>query len=135
MKKSTIRITITVAFVVLFWSAGAATAQTGCSKTTDEEIVRTIRQQFETDAEIKDQMRHVNVSVRKRVVTLEGWLNGKALVDKAKAMVRKTRCVKKVVSRLKNNGGGTCGPGLKPCGDTCIDVRSKCTIILDNQVQ
>ena len=124
-----------MALVVLFWGAGAALAQTGCSKTTDAEIVSAIKQQFEADAEIKDQMRHLNISVKKRIVTLEGWLDGKALVDRAKAIVKKTRCVKKVISQLKETGGGSCGPGQKPCGDTCIDVRSACTIILENQAQ
>ena len=135
MKKLTVRIMIVMSFVVLFWGAGEAFAQTGCSKTTDAEIVQAIKQQFETDAEIKYQMRHLNISVKKRAVTLEGWLDGKALIDRAVAVARKTRCVKKVTSRLKETGGGSCGPGLKPCGDTCIDVRSACTIILDNQAQ
>jgi hypothetical protein len=25
-------------------------------------------------------------------------------------------------------GGSSCGPGQKPCGDTCIDRRSSCNI-------
>lgn len=132
MKKLTFRIMIVMAFVVSFWGAGETFAQTGCSKTTDAEIVQAIKQQFEADAEIKDQMRHINISVKKRIVTLEGWLDGKALVAKAIAVAKKTRCVKKVISRLKENGGGSCGPGQKPCGDTCIDVRSECTIVIDN---
>jgi len=124
---------IATAFVGLFLSAGAAFAQTGCSKTTDAEIVQAIKQQFEADAGIKDQMRHVNISVKKRRVTLEGWLDGNALVVKAVALARKTKCVKGVVSRLKTSGGGSCGPGQKPCGDTCISERSECTIGNDNQ--
>jgi len=133
MKKSTVQIMIATAFVALFLSAGAAFAQTGCSKTTDAEIVQAIKQQFEADAGIKDQMRHVNISVKKRRVTLEGWLDGNALVVKAVALARKTKCVKGVVSRLKTSGGGSCGPGQKPCGDTCISERSECTIGNDNQ--
>ncbi len=129
MKKLTVRMMMAAAFVLLFWGAGATFAQTGCSKTTDAEIVQAIKQQFEADAEIKDQMRHVNISVKKRTVTLEGWLDGKALVAKAKAIVKKTKCAKKMVSRLRETGGGSCGPGQKPCGDTCIDSRSECTII------
>ena len=133
MKKSTVQMMIATAFVALFLSAGAAFAQTGCSKTTDAEIVQAIKQQFEADAGIKDQMRHVNISVKKRRVTLEGWLDGNALVVKAVALARKTKCVKGVVSRLKTSGGGSCGPGQKPCGDTCISERSECTIGNDNQ--
>jgi len=133
MKKSTVQMMIATAFVALFLSAGAAFAQTGCSKTTDAEIVQAIKQQFEADAGIKDQMRHVNISVKKRRVTLEGWLDGNALVVKAVALARKTKCVKGVVSRLKTSGGGSCGPGQKPCGDTYISERSECTIGNDNQ--
>lgn len=116
------------AFVVLFWSTGAAFAQTDCSKTTDAEIVAAIKAQFEADAEIKDQMQHVNISVKKRVVTLEGWLDGKKLIAKAVALAKKTNCVKRVKSRLKENGGGSCGPGQRPCGGICIDRQSECTI-------
>jgi len=132
MKKSTVQMMIMTAFVGLFLSAGATLAQTGCSKTNDAEIVQRIKQKFEADAEIKDQMRHVNISVKKRRVTLEGWLDGKALVAKAATITRKTKCARSVVSRLKTNGGGSCGPGLKPCGDTCIDRRSSCTIGTDD---
>jgi len=128
MKNFTVRMILATAFVVLFWGAGAAFAQTSCVKTTDAEIVEAIKKQFEADAEIKDQMRHLNVSVRKRAVTLEGWLGNKALIDKAKALVKKTRCVRNVVSRLKEKGGGSCGPGQKPCGDICISEKSQCTI-------
>lgn len=133
MKKSTVRMVIATVFVVLFWSAGVAVGQTSCSKTSDAEIVQAIKQQFEADAEIKDQMRHLNVSVKKRTVTLEGWLNGAALVAKAVGIARKTKCAKKTVSLLKETGGGSCGPGQKPCGDTCIDQRSICTIGSDIQ--
>jgi len=132
MKKSTVRVMIAMAFIMLFWCASETLAQTGCSKTTDAEIVQAIKQQFEADAAIKDQMRHVNISVKKRRVTLEGWLDGKALVAKAAAIARKTKCARSVVSRLKTNGGGSCGPGQKPCGDTCIDRRSSCTIGTDD---
>jgi len=123
------------AFVVLFWGAGATLAQTGCSRTTDAEIVQAIKLQFEADAEIKAQMRHVNISVKKRTVTLEGWLDETVLIAKAKAIVNKTKCVKKVFSRLKENGGGSCGPGMKPCGETCIAEKSDCTIGSENPTQ
>ena len=89
MRKSTFRMMIATTFVALFWSAGATLAQTGCVKTTDAEIVAALKAEFEADAEIKDQMRHVNISVKKRVVTLEGWLDGKASVDKAVALAKK----------------------------------------------
>lgn len=128
MKKTTVRMMIAAVFVVLFWGVGATAAQTRCSKTTDAELVQTIKEKFAADDEIKDQMRHLNVSIKNRAVKLEGWLDGKMLVDKAIAIVRKTKCVRSVVSKLKTRGGGSCGAGLRPCGDGCIDRRSECTI-------
>ena len=128
MKKSTVQMMLATAFIALFLSASAAFAQTDCSKTTDAELVQAIKQQFEADTEIKDQMRHINVSIKNRRVTLEGWLDGKAVINRAIAIVKKTECVRSVASRLKMRGGGSCGPGQRPCGDICIDRRSSCTI-------
>jgi osmotically-inducible protein OsmY len=141
--KSTVRTMAAAFVVVLFLSMSAlakgadkkpkveksAASQTDCSKTTDAEIVAAIKAQFEADAEIKNQMRHINISVKKRSVKLEGWLDGKALIEKAIALAKQTKCVRKVTSKLKENGGGSCGPGQRPCGDTCIDRRSECMIL------
>ena len=143
LKKSTVRI-IAIAFALIlfasfnsFASIGdkkaktwkTKTHQTSCSKTKDADIVKAIQEQLAADSAIKDQMRHINVSVKKRTVTLEGWLDGKESVAKAVALAKKTKCVKRVISRLKEKGGGSCGAGLRPCGDTCIDRRSECTIL------
>ena len=111
----------------------AIALQTVCSKTTDEDLVSAIRESLAADAAIKDQMSHLNVSVKKRVVTLEGWLSGNGTVAKAVSIVKKTKCVRRVVNRLKTKGGGSCGPGQKPCGDICIRKDSECTIIVNNQ--
>ena len=120
---------IATAFVVLFWSAGTTFGQTGCSKTTNANIVAAIKAKFEADPEIKEQMRHVNISVKKRIVRLEGWLDGKILMDKAVALAKSAKCVKKVINLLKESGGGSCGAGQRPCGDSCIDRRSECMIL------
>ncbi len=134
--KSTVRIIVNAFVVVLFMSISAwaqsadkkAQAQISCAKTTSAEIIAAIKTQFEADAEIKDQMRHINVSVKKRIVTLEGWLDGKEAIMRAVELAKATKCVKRVTSKLKENGGGSCGAGQRPCGDTCIDRRSECTI-------
>lgn len=145
-KKSTARIVAIMFMLTLFLSVNASAStkdrktkvrkakisQTGCSKTTDADLVQAIKEKFQADAEIKEQMRHVNISVKKRVVTLEGWLDGKTLVTKAVAIAKKTNCVKKLTSRLKEKGGGSCGPGQRQCGDICIDKYSACTITIDN---
>ena len=146
LKKSTARILAVMFVLTLFLSVNvsastkdkkskarkAKISQTACAKTTDAEIVQAIKDKFAADSEIKEQMRHVNISVKKRVVTLEGWLDGKASVTKAIATAKKTNCVRKLTSRLKEKGGGSCGPGQRQCGDVCIDKNSTCTITIDN---
>ena len=147
LKKSTVQALATMFALTLFLSFGALasnngekakagkaqTSQTNCSATTDENIVKAVKESFEADPDIKDQMPHLNVSVKKRTVKLEGWLDGKAAIDKAVALAKKTKCVRKVSHKLKEQGGGSCGAGLKPCGDTCIDKGSRCNIVLINE--
>jgi osmotically-inducible protein OsmY len=144
LKKSITQITAIVFVMTVFLSFDASAkigvqkaaaaktfaSQTNCSKTTDDDLVKTITEKLK--AEFADQMNHVNVSVKNRVVKLEGWLDGKAAVDKAFAIAKKTKCAKSVVNKLKTRGGGSCGAGQKPCGDTCIEKNSACTIVLDN---
>lgn len=103
-----------------------------CAQTSDEEIVKAIKEKLAADPKIKDQMRHLNVSSKNRIVKLEGWLDDKQLISQAILAAQRTPCVKKVVSKLKNRGGGSCGPGQKPCGDICIDRDSACTILNEN---
>lgn len=141
LRKSTARFTAIVFALTLFLSFEATasngntkpkakkTSQTSCATTTNDSIVKAIQDQLAAETDIKDQMRHINVSVKNRTVTLEGWLDGKAAVTKAITLSKKTKCVKKVISKLKERGGGSCGPGLRPCGDTCIDRRSACNIL------
>jgi osmotically-inducible protein OsmY len=147
LKKSTARIAAIMFVLTLFLSVNvsasskdkkskarkAKISQTACAKTTDAEIVQAIKDKFAADSVIKEQMQHINISVNKRIVKLEGWLDGKASVAKAVAMAKKTNCVKKLTSRLKEKGGGSCGPGQRQCGDICIDRNSACTITSDPQ--
>ena len=99
-----------------------------CSRTTDDELTRNIMERLEAVPEIRRQMSHLNVSVKNRVVKLEGWLSNAGLVARARTIAKNTRCVRSVVSKLKTRGGGSCGPGQKPCGDICIDKGSECNI-------
>ena len=107
---------------------GITPTQNNCSTTSDADLVKTAKEALAAIPEIKDQMRHLNVSITKRVVKLEGWLDGQALINKAIVTARKTKCVRRVISKLKPHGGGNCGPGQTPCGDTCIERGSSCTI-------
>jgi osmotically-inducible protein OsmY len=103
-------------------------AQKSCSKITNQELTKTIKERLADNADIKASMNHLNVSVKNRVVKLEGWLD-EELIPKAVAIVNGTPCVKKkAINKLKTRGGGSCGPGQKPCGDICIDKDSTCTI-------
>lgn len=106
----------------------ATTSKLNCSKMPDADIVKAIKEQFQADADISANMNHLNVSVKNRAVKLEGWIGENALILKAISIAKKTQCVKKVTSKLKESGHGTCGPGLKPCGETCIDKTSDCNI-------
>jgi osmotically-inducible protein OsmY len=105
-------------------------AQTGCSRTTDAALVQAVKEKL--SAEFQARMSGVNVSSKKRVVRLEGWLGNKAAVDKAVAIAKKTRCVKTVISKLEIRKRVGCGAGQKPCGDTCIDKNSACNITIVN---
>lgn len=106
------------------------TSRTNCSRTTDADLVKTIKEKLEADPKIKSQMTHINVSVKNKTVKLEGWLNGGVSVARAVSIATKTKCVKRVISKLKPRGGGSCGAGQQPCGDTCIDKNSACTITI-----
>ena len=106
-------------------------AQTKCYGTTDADIVNAVKEKLQADPDIAKQMNHLNVSSKRRVVKLEGWLTGQGAIAKAVALTRTTKCVKRVISAgtVKKHGGGSCGPGQKICGDTCIDRNSACNII------
>ena len=107
----------------------AATPKPDCSKTTDADIVKAIKEQLQADPDIAPEMIHLNVSVKKKKVKLEGWLSDEKLISKAVAIAKKSPCVKKVISTVKEQAGGiSCGPGLKPCGGACIDKASACNI-------
>lgn len=141
-KKSTARIVLTAFVPMLFLSVNSfasncfkpgkagkiQTSRARCSRTTDAELVNTIKEKLEADAKISSQMTHINVNVKNKTVKLEGWLNGGVSVAKAVSIATKTKCVKRVISKLKTRGGGSCGAGQQPCGDTCIDKNSYCTI-------
>ncbi len=143
LKKSTARIVLLAFVPMLFLSVNAfasncfkpggkagkiQTSRANCSRTTDEDLVKTIKEKLEADPKISSQMSHINVSVKNKTVKLEGWLNGGVSVAKAVSIATKTKCVRRVISKLKPRGGSSCGPGQQPCGDTCIDKNSECTI-------
>lgn len=106
----------------------AQTSQTSCYGMKDADLAKAIRDEFAANADFKEQMRHFNVSVKNRRVTLGGWLDGKAAVEKAVAMTKAMKCVRRVTNHLETSGGGSCGQGQRPCGDTCIGRSEVCGI-------
>ncbi|HYE72088.1 MAG TPA: hypothetical protein VEF04_02105, partial [Blastocatellia bacterium] len=78
-KNSTLKIAVSVVVLVLtsfvmssssgLQQADAkaiASVQNACASVTDDDLIKTINESFAADAQIKDQLRHLNVSVTKR---------------------------------------------------------------------
>ncbi|HEX8162058.1 MAG TPA: BON domain-containing protein [Pyrinomonadaceae bacterium] len=107
----------------------AATAQGKCAATTDAEIVAAVQEKIKADKRFDDQWRHINVSSRDRVVTLAGWAKGRVQVSDLIKLARTTACVRRVVSKLNPHMTVGCGPGQRPCGDTCIAKTDTCNLI------
>ena len=106
------------------------TAQNSCRSATDAELVAAIHEKIKADKRFDDQWQHINVSSRDRVVTLRGWVKGRAQLRDLFKYARTTRCVRRVTSHLRtfrSNAG--CPPGMKRCGDICIDRSEVCNLI------
>jgi hypothetical protein len=121
----------------------AVNSQNPCPRgeATDEKIVKAIQGKIVADARFNEQRRHINVSSKGGVVTLEGWVKGKAQVTALTNMARKTECVKSVMTSLPQRNGppiillksskqsGQCGAGQKECCDGCILSTSRCNCL------
>src|SRR5688500_3849811 len=93
--------------VVLIVCAGDARAQkVNCATRTDAEMVTVIYNQIR--AKYANHMRRVNVRVKDRVVTLEGWTAKKNVRSDIEKFAKKTACVKRVINNLKVGVGGGC---------------------------
>jgi osmotically-inducible protein OsmY len=132
-KKSIVQFSMAVLAFVLFLSFDAnaqkQTVRSSCSRTTDADVVKAIKDKFSADENIKDQMQHINVSVKNRRVTLGGWLRGDGTINKAVAYAKSVKCVRQVTSKLSPYHKVGCGAGQRPCGDTCIGRNETCTIL------
>lgn len=100
--------------------------QTNCAATTDAEIVAAIQEKIKADTRFDDQWKHINVSSKRRVVTLSGWVKGPVQRNDLIKLARTTKCVRRVVSKVGARMLVGCGPGQKPCGDMCIDRSEEC---------
>jgi osmotically-inducible protein OsmY len=101
-----------------------------CAKISDRRLARDFKRQVRADRQFDDQRRHINVSIRDRVVTLEGRVSGADASATLEKYARELGCVTKVDIRLTTQTlVGGCAPGQKLCGDICIDRTSQCNII------
>ena len=110
-------------------TASQSAAQNPCGSTTDAEIVAAVQEKIKADKRFDDQWRHINVSSRNRVVTLQGWVKGRAQVNALFKYARTTRCVRRVLNRLRPYRTVGCMAGQKRCGDICIDRNQNCNLI------
>jgi len=115
--------------LILICSAGAF-AQNGkkpdCTQIADEALVTELYDKIRT--KYADQMNHINVRVKDKVITIEGWATTKKVKKDIEKMAKKVKCQKSVVSTLTIGIGGGCGPGQKVCGDICIPIQETCNI-------
>ena len=103
---------------------GAATPATDCSDTA---IMKAIYAKLRADNLFKDRLNHINVSVKSKVVTLNGDAVGKGAVAKAGKLAQ-VACVTNVVNKLRSAHKVGCENGKKPCGDECIDQGQDCNL-------
>lgn len=124
--KSMLKMVLLAFSLMLAFSFGTSAQKPDCSKTTDDQLVDSIYAKIK--AKYEGQMKHINVRISGGVVTLEGWATTKGVKKDIEKLAKKTGCVKSVVSNLTIGVGGGCGPGTKPCGDTCIGSSERCNI-------
>ncbi len=131
MTNKTIMKTILAVFsLMMLFNIGVSAQKVDCSKTTDADMVKAVYDKIKV--KYANQMKHINVRIKDKVVTLEGWATTKGVKNEIEKYAKKTTCVKKVVNKLTIGVGGGCGPGQKRCGDICIDADEDCNILNEN---
>ena len=124
--KSIVKTALMVFSVTLLFSIGTFAQKVDCNKMTDDEIVQAIYDKIKV--KYGDQINHINVRVKDKVVTFEGWVTTKKVKKEIEGYAKKIKCKKKVDSKLTIGIGGGCGPGQKACGTICIDESERCNI-------
>ncbi|MBA3691990.1 MAG: BON domain-containing protein [Acidobacteria bacterium] len=102
-----------------------------CSQVSGADTVKAIYDKIKV--KYAGQIRHINVTIKDNVVTLQGWATTKGVRKEIEKYAKKTNCVKKeVVNKLTIGVSGGCGPGQKQCGDICINEKEDCNITNEN---
>lgn len=109
-----------------------------CDNVTDAQIVAAVYAKFKGDSKLAPQVSHINVVSVNAAVQLQGWVNNKNDFERAVELVSLVRCVRVInVNLFEPNPpenlqrGGSCGAGMKACGDICIPVSDTCGIMSD----
>ena len=118
-----------MAFSLMLMCSLGAKAQ-DCCQMTDAELVDFVYAKLKP--KYADQLNHVNIRIKDRVVTVEGWVAKDKMKIDIEKILRKIKCLKSVTNTLKIGVGGGCPPGTKPCGDTCIPEAETCNIRTQN---
>ena len=139
--KSAVKIAVLCCSLLLFFVSGSfaalgskspvtTPAQAAKADCADAAIVLAIYKNLQTDANLKDQIGHINVSVKSGRVKLNGFALGNGAIAKAGELAKKaSSCVKgAVVNRLKNRKSISCPDGQKDCDGTCIDKDADCNL-------
>src|ERR1051325_4035195 len=88
-----------------------------CARVSDRRLTRDFKRRVRADRQFNEQRRHINVSIRDRVVTLEGRVSSMDASAALEKYAYELGCVTKVGYRLTTQSlVGGCGPGQKRCG-------------------
>jgi len=139
--KSAVKIAVLCCSLLLFFVSGSFAAlgsksplatppQAAKADCADAAIVLAIYKNLQTDTDLKDQIGHINVSVKNGKVKLNGFAAGPGAVAKAGVLAQKaSSCVKgAVLNKLKNRKPVSCPDGQKDCDGTCIDKDADCNL-------
>jgi hypothetical protein len=124
MNKSILKITLLVFSLMLVCSL--ETKAQDCCKLTDAELVDFVYAKLKP--KFADQLNHVNIRIKDRVLTIEGWVAKDKMKTDIEKIISKIKCLKSFTSTLTIGVGGGCPDGTVPCGATCIPAGETCNI-------
>jgi len=133
-ERTVLGLSLTLLFVASLFASCTSRPRTpgpqDCAKVSDRRLVKNFKKRVRADRQFDNQRRYINVSIRDRVVTLEGRVSAADASAALEKYALDLGCVTKVENRLTTQTlVGGCAPGQKLCGDICIDRTSQCNLI------